>query len=43
MDLNKVIETIRNLGATVVKPPAQTDEGYSTVVEDSDGRKIELN
>ena len=36
------IEQLRNNGVKFVSEPAQTDFGFMAVVEDPDGRKIEL-
>lgn len=41
-DLDNVILKVRNLGTRIVKEPAMTEWGYTAIVEDLDGRKIEL-
>jgi len=41
-DLNKSIEKIKSFGAKIVKEPASGEWGYAAVIEDPDGRKIEL-
>jgi lactoylglutathione lyase len=40
--LNNIFERLKNSGAKVVKEPAFTEWGHLAVVEDTDGRKIEL-
>lgn len=41
-DLDSLISDLRSRGAAIVAPPARTEWGYTAVVEDLDGRKIEL-
>ncbi|SHM46687.1 hypothetical protein SAMN05444266_108178 [Chitinophaga jiangningensis] len=41
-NLDILIDQLTASGYTIIVPPAQTDWGYSAVVQDCDGRKIEL-
>jgi len=41
-NLDNLIETLQSQGARIVNPPARTEWGYTAVIEDLDGRKIEL-
>jgi lactoylglutathione lyase len=41
-NLDHLTENLRSQGARIVTPPARTEWGYTAVVEDLDGRKIEL-
>ena len=41
-DLGKLVQNLRNKGIKIVSEPSNTEWGYSAVVQDLDGRKIEL-
>lgn len=41
-DLDELIQSLRDRGIKIVSDPAKTQWGYSAVVQDLDGRKIEL-
>ena len=41
-DLDSTIERLRNAGGKIVKEAGMTEWGYVSIVEDLDGRKIEL-
>lgn len=41
-NLDEVVERLRNSGRKIVKEPAMTEWGYTSIIEDMDGRKIEL-
>jgi catechol 2,3-dioxygenase-like lactoylglutathione lyase family enzyme len=41
-DLDQLIQILKEKGIKIVSDPAKTEWGYSAVVEDLDGRKIEL-
>lgn len=40
--LDILIKELREQGTTIVAAPAKTDWGYTAIVQDLDGRKIEL-
>jgi lactoylglutathione lyase len=42
-NLDDLINDLTLYGAKIVSTPAKTEWGYSAVVQDHDGRKIELN
>lgn len=41
-NLDSLTETLQSQGVRIVNPPARTEWGYTAVIEDLDGRKIEL-
>lgn len=41
-NLEQKIEEIQNKGFRVISPPQNSDFGYRAVIEDLDGRKVEL-
>ena len=41
-NLDEIIERLRSSGGKVIKEPSMTEWGYVSIVEDVDGRKIEL-
>jgi len=41
-DLNQVVQTLIDKGISIIREPIQTEWGYTAVVQDPDGRKIEL-
>jgi len=41
-DLDAVIGKLKNSGRKIIKDPALTEWGYVSIIEDLDGRKIEL-
>ncbi|MBL7903351.1 MAG: VOC family protein [Bacteroidia bacterium] len=41
-NFENVISKLKNIGVNFSSDPVQTDFGYMTVIEDPDGRKIEL-
>lgn len=41
-DLVALVTTLQEINVTIVSPPAQTEWGFTAVVQDPDGRKIEL-
>jgi hypothetical protein len=40
--LNEVVEKLRTRGVKIIKEPSMTEWGYQALVEDLDGRKVEL-
>jgi lactoylglutathione lyase len=41
-DLDGAIENLKRSGAKIIKDPALTEWGYQALIEDPDGRKVEL-
>ncbi len=41
-NLEQTIKTLRDIGAVIVSEPSQKEWGYTAVIQDLDGRKIEL-
>ncbi|RAJ79015.1 hypothetical protein CLV59_10675 [Chitinophaga dinghuensis] len=41
-NLEQTIKTLRGMDATIVSEPAQQEWGYTAIIQDLDGRKIEL-
>lgn len=41
-NLENVMERLRNSGRKIIKEPTMTEWGYISIIEDMDGRKIEL-
>lgn len=41
-NLDRLIQSLKEKGIKIISDPAKTEWGYSAVVEDLDGRKIEL-
>jgi lactoylglutathione lyase len=41
-NLDKLIQILKVKGIKIISDPTKTEWGYSAVVEDIDGRKIEL-
>lgn len=41
-NLDGLIEQLQSQGTRIITPPVRTEWGYTAVVEDLDGRKIEL-
>ncbi|MBV8251348.1 MAG: glyoxalase/bleomycin resistance/extradiol dioxygenase family protein [Chitinophaga sp.] len=41
-NLEQTIKTLREMGAVIVSEPAQQEWGYAAVIQDLDGRKIDL-
>jgi lactoylglutathione lyase len=41
-NLDELIKTLRENAVKILSEPAQTEFGYNAIVEDPDGRKIEL-
>lgn len=41
-DLRATVEKLKSAGAKIVQEPVVTEWGYGAVVEDLDGRKVEL-
>ena len=41
-DLDSKIKNLEKLGIKIISTPAQTEWGYSAIIADQDGRKIEL-
>ena len=41
-ELDLKVKKLENLGLKVISPPTQKKWGYSAVIKDQDGRKIEL-
>jgi len=41
-DFEQVMETLRQQNVRILQTPQQTEFGYLSVVEDSDGRKVEI-
>ena len=41
-NLDTLIENLKNQAVTILTQPVQTEYGYMAIIEDLDGRKIEL-
>lgn len=41
-NFDEIIKKLRDAGVTFSLPPTETDFGYMTIINDPDGRKIEL-
>jgi predicted enzyme related to lactoylglutathione lyase len=41
-DLDGIIKNLKSQNMSVIAEPAMTDWGYSAIIQDHDGRKIEL-
>jgi lactoylglutathione lyase len=41
-NLDEVIKRLKNSGGKIIKEPGMTELGYVSIIEDMDGRKIEL-
>ncbi|MET3879818.1 VOC family protein [Chitinophaga sp. OAE865] len=41
-NLSQTIQTLIDIGVKIISEPAHTEWGYTAVVQDPDGRKIEL-